>query len=102
MLLQLEELGLTNEIIKVTRNSAAGKNRYVYSKGKLNPLPSSLMGVVKAQPPLTKSLMKYLWRETRTKPDPALVGKDESIYSFVTRRFGTEVFGFNISVIIHE
>lgn len=84
-------MGLSDRVISVNKNSPAGKNRYIYLNGKLHPLPNSFMSMVFKRPPFSKSMLSVALSEARMPGSDEFRGKDESIYSFVSRRMGKEV-----------
>lgn len=93
----IEELGLDVEPIKSTH--VAAKNRMIYAKGQLCPLPNDFSGIFTKRQPFTKPLYTALWKDLITNSHLAKFG-DESIYDFVKRRFGTEIAEYAISPLI--
>ncbi|CAB1334111.1 unnamed protein product [Coregonus sp. 'balchen'] len=86
--LQVEELGLENEVLPVTYDHVASKNRYLYMGGQLHKMPSGLGGVLRTVPPFSRPLVQSVLKEiliSRGKEE------DESVHSFVSRRLGTEL-----------
>lgn len=72
--------------------SAAGKQRLIYFNEKLQPLPTSLLSLFSRVQFLgNKSLIGLALKERKTPSAPELVNVDESIHSFVSRRFGVAV-----------
>lgn len=82
-----EELGLAKDILVVHRSDPAAKNRFLFVKGKLCPLPNSFGGIMKTKPPFSQPLMKNFVAEPFAKRSTA---SDETIHSFLGRRLGTE------------
>lgn len=93
----IEELGLSNAVIPISMSSPPAKNRMIYVKGNLISLPSSISDLFVVKPPLTKPLINHLLNDIKI---PAKFVKDESIYDFVQRRFGTEIADYFISPMI--
>ncbi|BFZ00355.1 hypothetical protein BsWGS_03394 [Bradybaena similaris] len=83
-----EELGLTRHVLPILRSDPAAKNRYLYVKGKLWALPNSVVSLFKKLPPFSEPLIKTIISEPfhRRCNEP-----DETVHSFVSRRFGREV-----------
>ncbi|XP_052345866.1 protoporphyrinogen oxidase-like isoform X2 [Oncorhynchus keta] len=84
----VEELGLESEVLPVTYDHVASKNRYLYVGGQLHKMPSGLGGVVRTVPPFSRPLVQSVLKEiliSRGKEE------DESVHSFVSRRLGTEL-----------
>ena len=93
----IEEIGLTDQIVPITKDHIAAKNRMLYVNGQLCPLPSSFGGLFKKLPPFSKPLIFSVLRDLRAAPAKV---HDESIYSFFERRFGTEMAKYAISSMI--
>lgn len=93
------ELGLKNEIVPVTASHPAAKNRMIYVHGKLLNLPSKFTDILKTMPPFSKPIIWHLMKELRTRKKVP-VTNDESIYSFVERRFGKDIAEYAISPLI--
>ncbi|KAF9908657.1 oxygen-dependent protoporphyrinogen oxidase [Lobosporangium transversale] len=89
-------LGLERDLELVPKTSLAAKNRYIYSHGKLHMLPSSLSGAL-THPLLAPKLVRAGLDLVKgsSKED------DESIESFVTRRFGKGMSDDLISAMVH-
>ncbi|XP_031552690.1 protoporphyrinogen oxidase-like [Actinia tenebrosa] len=83
------ELGLENMIIPVSTSHAGARNRFIYSKGQVHKLPSSIASIVKRQSLFSGSLLPILLREpfVKRRTDES----DESVYDFFKRRFSKEV-----------
>lgn len=79
----IEELGLKNAYISA---SPAAKKRYLYVEGQLQSLPTSLSSFLSS--PFLFPIVKALWKDWRA---PKSLNEDESIYSFVERRFGSNI-----------
>ncbi|CAL4105582.1 unnamed protein product, partial [Meganyctiphanes norvegica] len=88
-----ETLNLTEKIINVSYGHPSTKNRMIQVEGKLHKLPNSLPGILKKVPPFTKPLVMAALHDIRAKK---VVNEDESLYSFVNRRFGSEVAKYAI------
>lgn len=80
LLALIEELGLSKELIF---SSPHAKKRYLWTEGKLQPLPTSPLGLFS---PLMRPLLPALLKEWK---QPYPWEGDETIASFVKRRLGT-------------
>ncbi|KAE8588827.1 hypothetical protein XENTR_v10022762 [Xenopus tropicalis] len=87
-LCMISELGLEQEILPVPRSHPAAKERYLYVNKTLHKLPSSIGGVLRTIPPFTRPLFLCGLRDLAA---PRGSKEDESIYDFVSRRFGKEL-----------
>lgn len=81
----------------IDRDHPAAKNRLIYAKGRLNPLPNSLSGIFKIVPPFTKPLALCAWTDFRA---PKKISVDESTYDFFKRRFGEDVAEYAVSSML--
>ncbi|KAH9487680.1 hypothetical protein Btru_069863 [Bulinus truncatus] len=91
-----DELGLARYVLPIFPSDPAAKHRYLYVKGKLCALPSSILGLFRTLPPFTKPLISSLL----TEPFHLKCREpDESIYSFVRRRLGPEVADIAIDAL---
>ncbi|XP_058981410.1 protoporphyrinogen oxidase-like [Musca domestica] len=93
----IEDLQLPIEA--VTSSHVAAKNRMIYAKGQLCMLPNSLKGVLQTIPPFSQPLAMALFNDLKSGPKKIKFG-DESIYDFVSRRFGKELADYAISPMI--
>ncbi|KAF3911753.1 hypothetical protein AA313_de0205944 [Arthrobotrys entomopaga] len=97
----IEHLKLESEMILVPKTSPAAQNRYIYYANQLNKLPSSLMGAFSALSlPVMKGAVGPMLLEPFRRRRPANV-EDESVESFLTRRFGANVTNNLISAVFH-
>ncbi|KAG9335420.1 hypothetical protein JZ751_004742 [Albula glossodonta] len=82
------ELGLESELLPVTYDHVASKNRFLFVGGQLHKMPSGLGGVVRTVPPFSQPLVLSVLKEL-------LIGRgkegDETVHSFVSRRLGAEL-----------
>uniref|UniRef100_A0A182R8D3 Protoporphyrinogen oxidase n=1 Tax=Anopheles funestus TaxID=62324 RepID=A0A182R8D3_ANOFN len=95
----IEELGLADEVYSISSNHTAARNRMIYAKGKLNLLPNSLGGLLKTVPPFTKPLYFAAFRDLLAGRSKTVLN-DESMYSFVERRFGKEIADYAVSAML--
>jgi oxygen-dependent protoporphyrinogen oxidase len=79
----ITDLDLENELIPA---SAAAKKRFLFLNNKLTSVPDNLLSSFFS--PLMKGVPSAMFRDLLTKRGD---GSDESIYSFFSRRFGTEI-----------
>ncbi|XP_032677012.1 protoporphyrinogen oxidase isoform X2 [Odontomachus brunneus] len=73
------------------------RNRLIYSQQALHVLPTSLKGLFKTISLLDRPLINILWTDLRASK---VSKEDESIYSFVQRRFGQDIADHIISPIV--
>ncbi|XP_071806353.1 protoporphyrinogen oxidase-like [Asterias amurensis] len=78
-------LGLTDEVVSVLHSHPAAQRRFVYTRGKLHQLPSSLGTLLRRQQPFSRPLAFDLAREMLVKRSKV---EDETMYEFGLRRFG--------------
>ncbi|CAK9814369.1 Protoporphyrinogen oxidase [Anthophora plagiata] len=84
----IEKLNLSTKVIPIKSNHPAAKNRYIYADNVLHCLPNSLKGIMTKNTLLNRSLSSVIWNDLNA----IKVSKDdESIYSFIERRFGKDV-----------
>ncbi|XP_053670510.1 protoporphyrinogen oxidase [Anopheles nili] len=95
----IEHLGLADQVYSISSNHTAARNRMIFAKGKLNLLPSSLGGILKTVPPFTKPLYFAAFRDLLAGRSKTLL-QDESMYSFVERRFGKEIADYAVSAML--
>jgi oxygen-dependent protoporphyrinogen oxidase len=79
------DLGLGDQLVPASE--AAGKNRYLFTDGRLRPLPASLASFVASDLLTWRGKLSLLWE--RFRPGRAW-GPDESVAAFVHRRAGPE------------
>jgi len=82
----------------VSKSDPSAKNRYIYYNGEINTLPNSLSSLLLKQPPVFKSVIKSILSEPFVQPGS---GQDESLYSFVARRFNDHVALNLVGAITH-
>lgn len=93
----IQEIGLESSVIPIHSTAPAAKNRMIYADGQLHLLPSSISSIFKVMSPFSKPLVWYLMHDFIAQKQTV---KDESIYDFCNRRFGTEVADYLISPMI--
>ena len=84
----MSELGLDDKIIGIPSSHPAAKQRFIYGKGKINKLPSSVSSIMRRMDPFGQALLPIMLKEAFKKPSTE---QDESIYDFFKRRFSPEV-----------
>ncbi|KAH3794896.1 protoporphyrinogen oxidase-like [Dreissena polymorpha] len=89
----IEDLGLSKDVIHVSRHEPAAQNRFIYAKGALHKLPNKFSAFFKKQAPFSAPLFLHSFRDILTKPSEL---EDESVYDFVTRRFHAELAEFAV------
>ncbi|XP_060113128.1 protoporphyrinogen oxidase [Heteronotia binoei] len=87
-LLMVSELGLEAEVLPVCGDHPASKNRYLYVGGSLHKLPSGIGGILRTVPPFSRPL---IWSGLKDLTAPRGSKTDESIHTFVERRFGQQL-----------
>uniref|UniRef100_A0A182QLW1 Protoporphyrinogen oxidase n=1 Tax=Anopheles farauti TaxID=69004 RepID=A0A182QLW1_9DIPT len=95
----IEDLGLADQVYSISSNHTAARNRMIYAKGKLNLMPNSLGGILKTVPPFTKPLYFAALRDLLAGRSKNTL-QDESMYSFVERRFGKEIADYAVSAML--
>lgn len=93
----VEDLQLTDKLIRIGNSHPIAKNRMIYSEQALHMLPTSLKGLFKTISLLDRPLVSCLWTDLTA---PRITKEDESIYSFVQRRLGRDIADNIISPII--
>ncbi|KAG8009743.1 Protoporphyrinogen oxidase [Nibea albiflora] len=84
----VDDLGLGGEILPVTYNHLASKNRYLYVNKQLHRMPSGISGLLRTVPPFSRPLLLSVAMEIFVKKGTE---DDESIHSFASRRLGKEL-----------
>ncbi|XP_072354403.1 protoporphyrinogen oxidase-like isoform X6 [Scyliorhinus torazame] len=82
------DLGLDNDVLPVTYGNEDSRNRYVFVGGKLCKLPSGFRTPFSTHPPFSQPIIVSLLREPFIRRGK---DQDESVHSFIGRRFGKEV-----------
>jgi oxygen-dependent protoporphyrinogen oxidase len=102
---QIENLGLEDELLLTSKNSDAAKNRFIYYPDHLVKMPGpgqdlySMIWTVLTEP-LFKGAFRAMLELTRDPRSRDI--EDESIASFLSRRFGGPEIGDNIvSAVMH-
>jgi len=98
----IDELGLTPSLLTVSRSHPSAKNRFIYYNGQLNRAPSSLASAVSASfsgtSPFTgviPAVLKEPFKQRNRTLD------DESIDSFIARRFSRSFADNVLSALVH-
>ncbi|XP_067133269.1 protoporphyrinogen oxidase [Centruroides vittatus] len=91
-----EELGISNNILPVTRTSPAGRKRLILVNDKLITLPNNFMQLFRRIPPFSKAFIWFLLNDVITKRKKI---DDESLHNFVSRRFGQEIADYIIDPV---
>ncbi|KTW30431.1 protoporphyrinogen oxidase [Pneumocystis jirovecii RU7] len=96
----VKKLNLIDEMILIPKNSPLIKNKFIYFQNQLNALPNSLLSLFLPKTSLFRSLLWAIicepFKQTRNKNIT-----DESISSFISRRFNTSVSKNLASALIH-
>lgn len=97
----VRQLGIVDEMILVPKDAPSAKNRFIYFAGQVHKLPSSLLGFLRfamTNPILKGSLSSLLMEPFRRRPKDL---QDESIASFISRRFSPIMAQNMLSAVIH-
>lgn len=97
-------LGLTDQLVLVSRTTPAAQNRYLHLPGNtgLSPIPSSFFALLTS--PLGRTMLEgVLWDmwQSANMSKSSIVEGDESVYSFLERRFGAEFARTFGSAFVH-
>lgn len=97
---------MSNELIVVPKDSAAARNRYIFYKGKINMIPYSMTSILRFyfSQPLFRGMLPEVIREPFRRNNPPkemLEQDDETIGSFMNRRFGPRIADRLMSGVIH-
>lgn len=101
----MSELGLEHRLLATKKESAAARNRFIYYPNRLVKMPgpsSTLLGTLNSlrTEPVFTGVVPGLIREIfQQKRPPDL--KDESVGSFVSRRFGANLADNIVSAVLH-
>ena len=90
------QLGLEDQVLTVSKDSPAAKNRFILYNEKLEMLPNSLVKFLFSSSPVLKGLIGGLLLEP-FRPR----GIHDSIASFITRRIDERVYSNLVSAVIH-
>ncbi len=88
----VEELGLQDQVVTASPDA---RRRYLYSGGRLQPLPTNPFSCLLS--PLMRPLLWPLLREWSIAPSQAA---DESVYEFVERRLGHHAAAFFVDSLV--
>ena len=98
---QIRQLDLEKELILISKNTPAAKNRFIYFPDRLNQLPSSLLSVLLClNLPVMKGVLTGILAEPFRKRRPADL-TDESVGSFISRRFNKTLANNLVSAALH-
>lgn len=92
----IEELRLNDKVLPIAAQGASSV-RMIYADGALHCLPNSVSGLFKKQAPFSKPIIWFILKDIFAKRK---IVKDEPVYDFVSRRFGSEVADYLISSLI--
>lgn len=84
----------------VPKTDPSAKNRYIYYQDKINTLPNSLSSLLFNSPPVFQGVLKAILSEPFVEKRGS-TEKDESLYSFVARRFNEHVALNLVGAITH-
>ncbi|KAJ3029507.1 oxygen-dependent protoporphyrinogen oxidase [Rhizophlyctis rosea] len=92
------KLGLDLEAIGVPKTAPAAKKRYIYYKDTINKVPTSISEFLFNKAPVFDGTFRELIRELFVKSRPA---QDESIYDYITYRFGPNIANNLFAALVH-
>ncbi|CCG83396.1 Protoporphyrinogen oxidase [Taphrina deformans PYCC 5710] len=97
----IRQLGIEDKMILVPKSAPSAKNRFIYFAGKVHKLPSSLLGFLKfaMTNPILKGSLTSLMREPFRRRPKGIT--DETIASFISRRFSPIMAQNMLSAVIH-
>lgn len=101
----MSRLGLEDRLLETKKESAAAQNRFIYYPDRLVKMPgpgATLLGTLNSlrAEPIFSGLFPGLMGEIfQSKRPPDL--QDESVGSFVSRRFGTKLADNIVSAVLH-
>lgn len=93
----LDRLKLNHMVTPVFKSNPAFSNRNVFVKGQVHVVPNSLNGFFKPKPPFERAFSKMVLQDLFA---PKVKLTDESIHSFVSRRFGQDVADYMVGPLI--
>lgn len=98
---QIRQLGLESELLIIPKTSPAAKNRFIYYPDRLNKLPSDLFSVfLSPRLPIMRGIFSGLFTEPFRKRRSSDL-HDESVGSFLTRRFNKNFADNLASAALH-
>ncbi|KAG0141777.1 hypothetical protein CROQUDRAFT_51187 [Cronartium quercuum f. sp. fusiforme G11] len=97
----VRELALLDSVIAIPKTHPSAKNRYIFTPRGLQKLPSSVPTLLSSifRSPIS-ALPAALFKDLFTTPSPASID-DESVKSFITRKFGPRIGEELISGMVH-
>ncbi|KAJ1724828.1 oxygen-dependent protoporphyrinogen oxidase [Coemansia erecta] len=97
----VDDLDLRSDVVVAQKTSAAARNRYILYNGELNCMPTGIGSLITGLPPAVRCLPRGVWHDLTTKSNSLAGVTDESINSFVSRRFGQDVDDNLASAVMH-
>ncbi|KAJ1820027.1 oxygen-dependent protoporphyrinogen oxidase, partial [Coemansia sp. RSA 2598] len=97
----VDDLDMRSDVIVAPKASAAARNRFIYYDGELNCMPTGLASVLTGLPPAVRCLPRGIWHDLTAKKNTPEGASDESIRSFISRRFGQQVDDNLASAVMH-
>ena len=104
---KIHELGLEESLVTVDKSHPSAKNRYIFYNGRLHKAPSSLASAItssfSSSSPFHGLLPSVLSEPFKAKrhPSPAPSSDDESVDSFISRRFRKSIAENVLSALVH-
>ncbi|KAH9814753.1 hypothetical protein DFH28DRAFT_300475 [Melampsora americana] len=97
----VKDLGLLDSLISIPKTHPSAKNRYIYTPHGLQKLPSSIASLISSifRSPIS-ALPAAIYKDLTSGPGSGTL-EDESVKSFITRRFGPRVGDELISGMVH-
>lgn len=92
----IDDLHLADSIIPVASSHPSSKNRLIYANKKLHSLPNSVASLFTINSPFQRPLVSVVLNDMNA----AKGNGDESMYSFVDRRFGRDIADYLISPML--
>ncbi|EGG08851.1 uncharacterized protein MELLADRAFT_42777 [Melampsora larici-populina 98AG31] len=97
----VKDLGLLDALISIPTTHPSAKNRYIYTPHGLQKLPSSIASLISSifRSPIS-ALPAAVFKDLTSGPGSGTL-EDESVKSFITRRFGPRIGDELISGMVH-
>ncbi|KAH8155131.1 uncharacterized protein LAJ45_00140 [Morchella importuna] len=97
----IRQLGLESELLIIPKTSPAAKNRFIYYPDRLNQLPGDIASVILSfRLPVMKGVFSGMIGEPFRRRRPTDI-EDESVGSFLTRRFNKSLANNLASAVLH-
>lgn len=101
--MQIEELGLTDELVFTKRNEPGAKNRFIYYPDRLNRLPAEVPSITDIFPLWRSGILAGFMGLVKEalQPQRSVSLSDETVGSFLERRIDKRIANNLISAVFH-